>query len=103
MNTITSCLTTNWLQETSARSATYRPLLSLFFDLLLPIDRTGTRLAVDLHVIYEFRTPDALHAATAMVSNTKVYITSQRSKSKVSQLGIVTLGDYAPRDTPSRW
>ena len=53
-------------------------------------------------VLFGLRTPDALHVATAMESDAQVFVTSDRSKRKVSQLDIVMLDDYASGDIPSR-
>lgn len=58
------------------------------------VDKNLVNLVVDLRVRYNFKTPDAIHFATAIEHKADAFITNDGQFKKVKEIPIIYLGDY---------
>ena len=56
---------------------------------LIPIDREILLLATELRVKYRLKTPDAIHAATALSANCRRFITNDQDFQNIAGLPVV--------------
>lgn len=62
---------------------------------LLPITVALARQAVRLRAQYNIQIPDALQIAAALESGATLFVTNDRQLTKVQELEVLLLGDYA--------
>jgi predicted nucleic acid-binding protein len=60
---------------------------------LMPIDREILLLATELRVKHRLKTPDAIHAATALCANCRRFITNDRDFCNIAGLPVVVLSE----------
>ena len=60
---------------------------------LLPVSSTVARQAATIRATYNLRLPDALHAATALVSSSDAFLTNDVTFRRVSELSVILLSD----------
>ncbi len=60
---------------------------------LIPIDREILLLATELRVKHRLKTPDAIHAATAISNNCRRFITNDRDFCNIAELPVVILSE----------
>ena len=58
---------------------------------LIPVDSLVAQRAAMLRAKYGLRTPDAIHAATAWVTQATAFVTTDRSLAKVQEIPVVIL------------
>jgi predicted nucleic acid-binding protein len=74
----------------------YRTVL-LGSDLLcLPIDRTILEIVANLRATYRLKTPDSIHAATALRHGSSLSLTNDTDFRKVAGLNVAILGEFDP-------
>lgn len=87
-----------------ALAALYREVLFGTAGLTsLPITRSCLERAATLRAAYGLRTPDAIHAATALEMGALLFVTNDRGFRRVPDLAVLLLdeiGDPDPSDTP---
>jgi predicted nucleic acid-binding protein len=79
------------------------PLATLYRNLLLgtigltslPIDRNTLEAAAALRAAVGLKTPDAIHAATALLAKATLFLTNDPGFKKVSNLNVAVLADIA--------
>jgi predicted nucleic acid-binding protein len=62
---------------------------------LIPISREILLLATELRVKHRLTTPDAIHAATALVANCRRFITNDRDFQNIAGLPVVILNELS--------
>jgi len=62
----------------------------------LEIDQTVLELAARIRAEWRLRTPDAIHAATALRAGASLFLTNDTDFRKVPGLNVVLLGEVAP-------
>jgi len=72
----------------------YKLLLAHFpnFD-IYGIDERIADIASDLRATYKIKTPDAIHLATAIAKQAKIFVTNDRALKKVKEIRVVTLSE----------
>ena len=60
---------------------------------LVPIDQSILRQAANLRATNSIKTPDAIHAATAMAVNCDLFITNDNSFRNLSNLSVIILSE----------
>ena len=60
---------------------------------LIPIDRSILRQAANLRATNSIKTPDAIHAATAMAVNCDLFITNDKGFRNLNNLPVVVLSE----------
>jgi predicted nucleic acid-binding protein len=78
-------------------------LVNLFRSLLLstvgldcrPVSRQVLEAAASLRALHNLKTPDAIHAATALAVGSAMFVTNDVGFRKVSQLPVVILSEVA--------
>ena len=60
---------------------------------ILNIDMNIADEAARLRRIYHLRTPDAIQAATAIISGTKIFVTNDAGMKKIKEIKVITLDD----------
>lgn len=60
---------------------------------LLSVDESVAVRAADLRARYNFRTPDALHLATAIESHCDAFLTNDRDLKRISEIRVLVLDD----------
>jgi predicted nucleic acid-binding protein len=71
----------------------YERLLLNSTMLLTPIDQSILRQAANLRATVNLKTPDAIHASTAMAVNCDIFITNDKGFRNLSDLPVVILGE----------
>lgn len=61
---------------------------------LLPVSRAVLERALHLRAIHRVRTPDAIHAATAMLANCTLFVTNDSIYHRITGLPVMMLDDY---------
>jgi predicted nucleic acid-binding protein len=61
---------------------------------LVPITRTVLERALSLRATYRIRTPDAIHAATALLAGCALFVTNDPVFRRIRQLPVAVLDDY---------
>lgn len=61
---------------------------------LLPITLEVLELAIQLRAEHRLRTPDAIHAATALIAGCIQFLTNDVHFRRVKNLPVIVLGDY---------
>ena len=79
----------------------YRSLLSTEGFSCLPIDRGTLELAAEVRARFRLRTPDAIHAASAIRSGASMFLSNDVAFRKVDGLNVIILGDLIDQATPS--
>ncbi|MEW6088327.1 MAG: type II toxin-antitoxin system VapC family toxin [bacterium] len=73
----------------------YEILLSNFPHLtILPVDRSVLRKAAELRARYHIKSPDAIHLASAINSESEIFIGNDRNLSKVDDVDVIFLDEY---------
>ncbi len=78
-------------------------LVSLYRDVVLgtagltclPVTRAVLESAADIRARHSLRTPDAIHAATALVAGCALFITNDAAFRRVAGLTVAVLGEVA--------
>ncbi|MGI8468842.1 MAG: type II toxin-antitoxin system VapC family toxin [Pyrinomonadaceae bacterium] len=60
---------------------------------LEPINRVILRQAADLRAIQNLKTPDAVHASTAIASNCSYFVTNDNGFKRLSNFNVVVLSE----------
>lgn len=76
---------------------TYEQLFLMSRMQLLPITRTRLKAAAHLRATTKLKTPDAIHAATALSSGCTVFLTNDSQFRTVTVLNTVVLGELLAR------
>lgn len=61
---------------------------------LLPIDFAVLETAIELRVNHNLKTPDAIHAATALLNKCQMFVTNDPIFKRVTELNAVVLTDF---------
>lgn len=64
---------------------------------MVPIDTAQARRAVILRASYGIRVPDALQLAAAMEAGATLFVSNDRRLSKVQEIPVILLNDYAAK------
>lgn len=64
---------------------------------VVDVDLKIAEYSAGFKVIYNFRLPDALHLATALVSGADVFITNDERFKKVKEMAVIILEDYVKK------
>ena len=67
---------------------------------LIPINREILLLATELRVKYRLKTPDAIHAATALSANCRRFITNDKDFCNIAGLPVVVLSELLNERSP---
>jgi len=62
----------------------------------LPIDQAILEMAANLRATYRLKTPDSIHAATALQHGSSLFLTNDAGFRKVSGLNVAILGEFDP-------
>ena len=60
---------------------------------IVSVDRQVARLAADLRVTYNLRTPDALHIACALTSKCDAFLTNDKDFRRISEINVILLDE----------
>jgi predicted nucleic acid-binding protein len=60
---------------------------------LIPVDQSILRQAANLRATINLKTPDAIHASTAMAVNCDIFITNDKGFRNLSDLSVIILGE----------
>jgi predicted nucleic acid-binding protein len=77
----------------AALAQAYEQLFQQAQTRLLPVSQTTLRDAAQLRATTKLKTPDAIHAATALKVGCSVFITNDRAFKIISGLSVVVLDD----------
>lgn len=80
-------------QNNNALVAAYETLLTKTEIRLQPINADILREAANLRAIQNFKTPDAIHAATAATSNCAYFVTNDNGFKRLSNFDVIVLGE----------
>ena len=81
----------------AAMEAIYRRVLFASTDLeLVPISHAILEAAAQLRSLSGIRTPDAIHAATALSRGADIFVTNDRGFRRVAGLPVTVLADLIP-------
>jgi predicted nucleic acid-binding protein len=61
-----------------------------------PIDRAILEMAANLRATYRLKTPDSIHAATALRHGSSMFLTNDTGFRKVEGLNVAILGEFDP-------
>jgi predicted nucleic acid-binding protein len=76
-------------------ATTYEQLLTSTDMKLIPISTTILKAAAGLRAEWNLKTPDALHAATALAARCSLFLTNDTDFRRVPDLPLVILSDIA--------
>lgn len=72
---------------------TYDELLTGDDVFLIPVNTDILRTSAELRARHNFKTPDAIHAATALASNCEVFISNDAGFRRLENINVVILSD----------
>jgi predicted nucleic acid-binding protein len=80
------------------------PVLASFYRTVLlgsdlschPIDRATLEVAASLRAAYRLKTPDAIHAATALRNGSSMFLTNDTGFRRVEGLNVAILSEFDP-------
>ena len=83
--------------ENVALASVYRKILLETVGLTChPIDRAILEIAAILRARYRLKTPDSIHAATALRHGSSMFLTNDTGFRKVEGLNVAILGEFDP-------
>jgi predicted nucleic acid-binding protein len=72
----------------------YQNILSNSADLsLIPVDSRVAEEAAELRALYNLKTPDALHVASAIQSGCDAFLTNDRNLTRVQKISVLIIDD----------
>jgi len=78
----------------AALEAEFRDVLERSPDIrLAPVSRNAIERGAQLRALHNLRTPDAIHAGTALVEGCSLFVTNDPAFRRVSGLNVVVLSD----------
>jgi predicted nucleic acid-binding protein len=81
-------------QQDEDLEAAYRDILANAENFTIyPITSEIAESAARLRANYDIRTPDALQVATALASNSDIFLTNDKKLKKVAEITVLTLPD----------
>ena len=86
----------------TATATTFRTVLQHAPDVqMLSVTRTVLEKAANLRATTNLKTPDALHAATALLHGCVLFVTNDSAFRRVLDLSVAVLSENLPLDEPS--
>ena len=82
---IVECLGTPVILDDAELSALYRTFFHMEYVTLLPVTRAICEQAADLRARYGFKSPDALHLASAIVHDCECFVTRDARLARCSE------------------
>lgn len=80
-------------------AATFRTVLRHSPDVqMLPITQTVLEKAASLRATMSLKTPDAIHAATALLNRSALFVTNDGMFNRLSDLTVTVLSEIVPLD-----
>lgn len=74
--------------------AAFRQFLTASQEMaLIPVSRAILERALELRVIHRIRTPDAIHAATALLAGCTLFVTNDPAFRRIDGLPVLVLDD----------
>ena len=73
--------------------AAFRQFLTASREMALPVSRAVLERALELRVAHRIRTPDAIHAATALLAGCTLFVTNDPAFRRIDGLPVTVLDD----------
>ena len=87
----------------TATAATFRAVLRHSPDVqMLPITQTVLEKAANLRATLDLKTPDAIHAATALLNGCVLFVTNDSTFRRLSDLTVTLLSEIVPLDESNK-